>query len=113
MTYTGLENFIRHVCDLQGSSSLAVEQLLSTSLNDGTHMPTGEYPQHWLDYWHEEDGGYDRRGIGSQVGVTLLKNNMDGLSFKGGYELAWDDDDVTTAELIPELVKQTRQVEMG
>ena len=36
---------------------------------------------------------------------------MDGLSFKGGYEVAWDD--VTNAELIPELVKNARQVEMG
>ena len=111
MTYTGLKSFVRHVCDFQGSSSNAVEQLLSTSLNDGTHRPTGEYPQHWLDYSHEEDGGHDRRGVRPQVGVTLLKKEMDGLSFKGGYEVAWDD--VANAELVPELVKQARQVEMG
>ena len=36
---------------------------------------------------------------------------MDGLAFKGGYEVAWDD--VTNAELLPELIKKAREVEMG
>ena len=36
---------------------------------------------------------------------------MDGLAFKGVYEVAWDD--VTNAELLPELIKQAREVEMG
>ena len=40
-----------------------------------------------------------------------MKKEIDGLSFKGGYEVAWDD--VTDAELIPDLVKQARQVEIG
>ena len=45
------------------------------------------------------------------MGVTILQKEMDGLLFKGVYELAWDD--VTNAELIPDLVKQARQVEMS
>ena len=45
------------------------------------------------------------------MGVTILQKEMDGLSYKGGYEVAWDD--ATNAELIPDLVKQARQVEMG
>ena len=40
-----------------------------------------------------------------------MKKEMDGLSFKGGYEVAWDD--VTNAELIPGLAKGAQQVEMG
>ena len=40
-----------------------------------------------------------------------MKREMDGLSFKSGYEVAWDG--VTNAELIPDLVKKARQVEMG
>jgi hypothetical protein len=82
MTYTGLKSFVRHVCDLQGSSRNAVEQILSTSMKDGVHRPTGDYPDHWLDYWHEEDGGDDQRGVRPQIGATLLKKEMDGLSFK-------------------------------
>ena len=45
------------------------------------------------------------------MGVTILQKEMDGLSFKGGYEVAWDD--VTNAELIPDLIRKARQVEMG
>ena len=56
-------------------------------------------------------GGDDRRGVRLQIGVALLKKAMDGLSFKGGYEVALDD--ATNTELVPELVKQARQVEMG
>ena len=39
-----------------------------------------------------------------------MKKAMDGLSFKGGYEVAWDD--ATNAELVLELVKQARQFKM-
>ena len=60
-------------------------------MSDGTRRPTGEYPQHWLDYWHKEGGENDRRGAQPQVGVTLLRKEMDGLAFKVGYEVAWDD----------------------
>ena len=35
---------------------------------------------------------------------------MDGLVYKGGYEVAWDD--VTNAELLPDLIKKAREVEM-
>ena len=66
LSYAGLKSFLRHVCDLQGSSSDAVERILSTSLVDGTRRPTGEYPANWMNYWHEEDGGNDSRGIRPQ-----------------------------------------------
>ena len=36
---------------------------------------------------------------------------MNGFSLKGGYDVAWDD--VTDAELRPDLVKKARDVEMG
>ncbi len=111
LSYIGLKKFVRHICDLQGSSANTVEQILSTSLSEGIRRPTGDYPQNWVDYWHEEDGDDDHRGVRPQVGVTLLKKEMDGLSFKNGYEMAWDD--VTNAELLPDLVKKARETEMG
>ena len=111
MTYMGLRSFVRHVCDLQVSSSKAIEQILTTNMQDGTHRPTGDYPHHLMDYWHEEDGGDDHRGVRPQVGVTMLQREMDGLTFKGGYEVAWDD--VTNAELLSDLVKKAHKVEMG
>jgi hypothetical protein len=88
LSYLGLKSFVRHACDLQGSSADKVESLLSTSMSEGTHRPTGDYPSHWIDYWHEEDGGDDHRGVRPQVGVSLLQKEMDGLAFKSGYEVA-------------------------
>ena len=44
------------------------------------------------------------------MGVRLLEAEMDGLSFKGGYEAAWDD--VSNAELAPKLVREAREMEM-
>ena len=85
-SYVEPKSFVRHICDLQGSSSNAIEQILSTSLVEGTRRPTGDYPDHWVDYWHEEDGGDDSRGVRPQMGVTILQTEMDGLSFKGGYK---------------------------
>ena len=106
MTYMGLKRFIRHVCDLRWYSRNVIEHILSTTMQDGTHRPTGEYPSNCLDSWHEEDGGDDSQGVRPQIGVTILKKEMDGLSFKGGYEVAWDD--ATNAEFIPALVKNAR-----
>ena len=41
----------------------------------------------------------------------MLQRKMDGLTFKGGYEVAWDDG--TDAELLPDLVKKARRAEMS
>ena len=35
LSYIGLKKFVRHICDLQGSSANMVERILSTSLSDG------------------------------------------------------------------------------
>ena len=35
---------------------------------------------------------------------------MDGLSFESGYETEWDD--VSNAELVSDLVKEAREVDM-
>ena len=40
----GLKKFMRHVCELQGSSINLIEQILSTSLSEGVRRTTGDYP---------------------------------------------------------------------
>ena len=80
---------------------------------DETHnraRPIGEYPEHWLDDWHELEGGDDKFGVRPQNGVTMLQAEMSGLSYRHGYEMAWDD--VSNESLVPELVHQARAVEM-
>ena len=83
---------------------------MSVQCKDGITRPTGDYPEHWNDEWHEDDGGNPLRGCRPQVGTSLFKAEMDGLSFRGGYEAAWDD--VSNAELIPKLVREARELEM-
>ena len=111
LSYIGLRKFVRHICDLQGSSANTIGQVLSTSLSEGTRRPTGDDPRNWVDEWHEEDRGDDHRGVRPQAGVTLVQKEMDILAFKGDYEVAWAD--VTNAKLLPELIKKAREVEMG
>ena len=107
----GLKSFVRNICRSQKIASQSIEHMLSVGLSDGVTRPIGDYPKDWLDEWHEEDGGHDSIGVRPQMGVTLLKKEMNGLGFKGGYEAAWDD--VTNAALLPDLVKEARKVEMG
>ena len=76
---------------------------------DGT-TPTGQYPEHWVDTWHELEGGDGRFGLRPQYGVTLLRAEMNGLSYNHGYETAWDD--VSNENFKPELVHAARAVEM-
>ena len=50
LSYIGLKRFVRHICDFQGPSANVIEQVLSTSLNEGVRRPTGDDPQNWIDY---------------------------------------------------------------
>ena len=52
---------------------------MSVECKNGVMRPTGDYPEHWNDEWHDDDGGNDLRGCRPQVGMTLLKAEMDGL----------------------------------
>ena len=110
MTAVGMKQLVGHLCSLQCVGSIKLPQILSTKVVDGHTRPTGDYPAHWVDDWHEPDGGQDDRGTRPQHGVTLLQAEMSGLTYRGGYEAAWDD--VSNAELVPALVKAARAVEM-
>ena len=83
---------------------------MSVQNRNGITRPTGDYPEHWIDEWHDEDVGDDVRGDRPQTGVTLLKAELDGLSYKGGHEAAWED--ISNAELVPKLVREARELEM-
>ena len=71
--------------------------------------PIGEYPEHWVDEWHELDGGDDRFGARPQNGVTLLQAETSGLSYRNGNETVWDD--VSNGNLVPKLVHEARAVD--
>ena len=72
--------------------------------------PVGSGPEHWVGSWQDLEGGNDLYGVRPQCGVTLLHAEMNGLSYKSGYETAWDD--VSNENLAPEVVQSARALEM-
>ena len=63
-----------------------------------------------MDNWPDLEGGNGRYGVRPQYGVTILQAEMNGLSYKSGYETAWDD--VSNENLVPHLVHAARALEM-
>ena len=78
---------------------------IANSLNEG------QFPSHWCDCVHEEDGGCDLRGERPQEGIELLREELDALTFKSGIATARDD--VSGKDLVPKLVQAARDEEVG
>ena len=56
------------------------------------------------------EGGDDKFGVHPQCGVTLLRAEMNGLSDRNGYEMAWED--AGNENLVLELVHEAWSVEL-
>ena len=97
MSADGVRSLVEGLTQLTQRGTSGISQILSTTTKDGVTAPLGEYPDWWIDTWHDEDGACDDRGVRTQNGVTPLKQEMDGLTCKNRYETAWDD--VTNALL--------------
>ena len=57
-----IKNFTNQLCSIQSRGSNTIKKVMSVQRKDGITRPTGDYPEHWTDEWHEEDGGDDIRG---------------------------------------------------
>ena len=57
------KNFTNQLCSIQSRGSNAIRKVMSVQCKNGITRPTGDYPEHWTDNWHEDDGGDDVRGI--------------------------------------------------
>ena len=77
----------------------------------GMTRPIGKWPESWCDPVHEANGGNDKFGSRPQRGIEILKGELDSLIIKDGIAVAKDD--VTGAELVPDLVKKARAEEMS
>ena len=78
--------------------------------HDGLGRPIGDWPEHWIDPVHEDDGGCDRFGSAPQNGIHLLKAELDALTWRDGMTVAKDD--VSGADLVPGWVVAARAEEM-
>ena len=108
-----VRSFAHHICNLNEGRRSGIRQISSINeTGDSTTpvAPVGDYPEHWVDNWHELEGGNDLYGVRPLCGVTILQAEMNGLSYKRGYETAWDD--VSNENLVPEFVHAPRALEM-
>ena len=65
-----IKRFTNQLCSIQLQGYSAIKKIMSVQRKDGITRPTGDYPEHWTDEWHEEDGGDDLRGDRLQMRVT-------------------------------------------
>ena len=110
MSMDEVRQFAHYICNLSDQENCNTNRVQSIILNEDKASAIGDYPEHWIDAWHEKEGGCDAYGVRPQYGVTLLQAEMSGLSYKNGYETAWDV--VSNENLVPELVHGARTVEM-
>ena len=75
-----IRSFTHQLCSLQMKDSNGIKHIASVNEKNGITRPNGIYPEHWIDTWYEHEGGDDHRGVRPQVGVTMLKAEMDGLT---------------------------------
>ena len=118
MNRGGVASLIRDLCRGGGPEDASVQKAArsvmsmatTAGLSSTTMRPKGDWPKHWVDEMHEEDGGEDDRGIRPQRGVEILKREMHLLNCRNGIEYA--EDDTNQQVLEPTLVKAARKVEM-
>ena len=95
--------------NLQHSRNMNTNQLSCLVGSFASSSPAA--PAHWDDRVHENDGGADLYGKRPQNGTELIENSLQTLANTGGYATSWDD--VSGAELDPDLVKAARKTEIA
>ena len=101
-------SFVNKLCEGESQGRVMTKTLQNALAHKNSYKVPGNWPEHWVDFVHEEDGGDDARGIRPQCGTELLKEQI--LELTHGDSIAWDD--VSGASLIPEKVVEARQEEM-
>ena len=91
MTEGELKSFVGQISIVQPWGSNGIRIVASINEAAGRTHLIGDYPEHWVDECHDLEGGDDKFGVRPQFGVTLLQAEMNGLSYRNGYEMAWDD----------------------
>ena len=88
MSMDEVRQFAHHICNINDQEDCGINRVQSIIENEDKTLPVGDYPEHWIDSWHELEGGSDVYGVRPQYGVTLLQAEMSGLAYKNGFETA-------------------------
>ena len=111
LSHKEAKNFLTSLCQASGTRTEARQKLSALcQRSQGQSRPIGDWPDHWFDGIHDEDGGSELHGVRPQNGTAILKEEMSGLVTRGGEYVAWDD--VTEAGLDPKEVWAARMLEM-
>ena len=110
MSTDEVRSFAHYICKFNEGERSGIRVIQPITETAGGAAPIGEYPEHWVDSWHDLEGANDLYGARPQCGVTLLQAEMIGLSYKSGYETAWDD--VSNENLVPDFVHAARAVDI-
>ena len=61
MSADGVRTLVQGLTLLNQQGISSISKILSTATKDGITGPVGDYPDWWIDTWHDEDGGCDDR----------------------------------------------------
>ena len=106
-----LQALVMRVRDEDEHVGAAYVKYQKYSQSGGIQRPNGGWPDAWVDFVHEEDGGEDARGVRPQNGVGILREGIQALYTKNGVVTATDD--VNDVELNPTMVADARTEEMA
>ena len=74
-----VRSFAHYICNFNVGKESGIRKINSIPETEGKATPIGTYPDHWVDDWHELEGGNDNYGIRPQYGVTQLQAEMNGF----------------------------------
>ena len=95
--------------EVEGEQNIPTGRFRRKRLNPTT-KPLGQWPEHWIDSVHENDGHQMTASPEHRGGEEVLSNAMSSLYAQAGVEYAVDD--VSGALLDPKLVHAGRATEM-
>ena len=63
MTTEEVKSFAHHICNLNQGRKSGIQKISSVNESEDGTTPIGQYPEHWVDTWHELEGGSDQFGL--------------------------------------------------
>ena len=77
-----VRSFAHNICNLNEGRKIGIRRIDSIHETENGTTPVGTFPEHWVDNWHELEGGNDLYGVRPRYGFTIFQAEMNGLSFE-------------------------------
>ena len=63
MSRDEVRQFAHYICNLNDQEDCGINRVQSIIENEDKALPVGDYPEHWIDAWHDLEGGSDVYGV--------------------------------------------------